>query len=405
MSSSAQAYRPAPARGTADPSAREPASTLAGLIDVLDRADGSRARSGAAHRARRPAPLRSVPPAPPARGPRGTAAPVPRVVVVPERVRRPLGGLRGVVRRLSMWGAGEQGEYLAWRAAPHVPVARAPGAEPRRRRAALRTFTRRMALWGAGNQGEYLAWGAASSSAPAARSVRDLEPPVVLRELPSTSSIPPESPSPAAALPSAEPAPSRGPGTGTAAAGATARHRQPRAGLRTPWNRPLPVRSAGRVAGAPRAHAPRSPRGSADVRARGDPLPQRVRGSPPRPPPRRTGPANGSFPRPFSARAPSSHSSPPPPAAGDAPGAIHGSRPRTPSSRCPSSTPEPVASFPGDRRTSSRSPTPSFSPADLVGRTSPARTVLLRRTRRPLRSPIRPRPPASPADRSTRTLP
>ncbi len=337
MSSSAQAFRPASARRSADLTAREPASTLAGLIDVLDRADGPR-RPRPVHRtAARPAPLRSVQPAPSARAPRIPVAPVPRVVVVPERVRRPLGGLPGLVRRASMWGAGEHGEYLAWRAAAPAAAAPASASAPTaaRRRGVLRTVVRRVALWGAGDCGQYLAWGVPGPG-PSAPVRPALEPPVVLRELPSTASIRPVASSPAAALLPAGPASSPGSRTGTAATNATARPSPLPSSTEPPaWSphvgRPprdwpssgrygarstppsLPVRSSGagsRVTVVPPLRSPRAP---GPARTRGDPPPGTARGSPP--PPRRTGPANGS-PRPFSARAPSSHSGPAPPAAG-----------------------------------------------------------------------------------------
>ncbi|RZU33883.1 hypothetical protein BKA19_3623 [Blastococcus saxobsidens] len=371
MSSTTRAPRPASAHVSPEPGGRAATSTLAGLIDVLDRADGVRPRQrSATHRtAGRPGPLRSVQPAPRARSARVPAVPVPRVVVVPDRVRRPLGGVRGLVRRVALWGAGEQGEYLAWHLPAHTRPGSTPGAPaapPGRRRGALRDLHRRAALWGAGDRGEYLAWGPS-----AARPVRrDLDPPVVLRELPSIPTIAPVASSPAPALLPAEPASSPGTRTGTAASDATARpptlpsstepsaRSQPRVGSRPPrdwpssgryWARStppsLPVRSSGPMTRTSAVPAPRAPRGSGDTRARGDPLPGTARGSPP--PPRRHGPANGLPPEPFSARAPSSHSLPAPPA----PPGTHSARPRQPAvdavSRTPSSTPRPVAHFPG----------------------------------------------------------
>ncbi|RBY92335.1 hypothetical protein DQ244_08680 [Blastococcus sp. TBT05-19] len=318
MSSSHQAIRTAPARVSADLPGRGP-SSLAGLIDVLDRADAGRLRPRPpVHRTGgRPGPLRSVQPAPLARPVRVAAPLVPRVVVVPERVRQPLGGLRGIVRRAALWGSGEQHEYLAW------PVAAHPTPAPRARRSALRALTRRVALWGAGERGEHLAWGA---PAPARRT---LEPPVVLRELPSTPSIQPVAPSPAAALLPAGPASSPGSRTGTAAPEATARpsspgptepavRNQPRVGWVPPrdWPSPgrngarstlpnPPVRPSGPSSRVPGVPAPRSSRGAGDARARGDPLPGTARGSPL--PPRRTWPASGYPPGPLPVRAPSSH--------------------------------------------------------------------------------------------------
>ncbi|MGY1724024.1 hypothetical protein [Blastococcus sp. SYSU DS0533] len=324
MSSSRQAVGPASGVLRVDRSPHEPAGTLAGLIDVLDRADQTRPRSrprSAAHRAARPAPLRSVQPAPAARAPRPAGLPVysPRVVVVPERVREPLGGLRGIARRMALWGAGDQGQHLAWRTAP--PPARMPG----RRRVAVRAFTRRMAMWGAGEQGRHLAWGR-----PASRVLRELDPPVVLRELPSTPSVQPVASSPAAALLPAGPASSPGSRTGTAAPDATGRptshpgptdpaaRSRPRVGWRPPrdWPSPgrygarstppsIPVRVLAPVPPAARVPAPRSSQGSGGAGARGDPPP--VRGSP-----RRTRPAVGTEPAPTTGRAPSSHHRPAP---------------------------------------------------------------------------------------------
>ena len=168
--------------------------TLAGLIGVLDRADDAlgprrpRPRRAVVHRSPamrmvadrwdplrestpyaarattlrttppRPVPLHSVRPAPPARVP----------VVVPPRP--------------------------------------APAPEPSGLRAALRRFVRRVALWGAGPGGAHLAWGAprpAPVYRPGAITTttprRPVDPPVVLRELPSTPTNRPAAPSPVAA--------------------------------------------------------------------------------------------------------------------------------------------------------------------------------------------------------------
>src|SRR5947208_3529311 len=119
----------APAAVPADPIGREPHRTLAGLIDVLDRADGQagqrpRPRHPAASRsAHRPGPgrtvpLRSVQPAPMARRLPGSTAVV-TLSVPPLRKESP-GRPVGVLRRIALWGAGPRGEYLAW-----------PGAFPR----------------------------------------------------------------------------------------------------------------------------------------------------------------------------------------------------------------------------------------------------------------------------------
>src|SRR6478609_5139647 len=133
MSSEQPSSAPAP-RMPADLSGRDPAQTLAGLIDVLDRADGvagrprPRTHRSAAHRsaayrtgasragAVRTVPLRSVPPAP-------------------------------MARRPALWGAGSHGENLAWHAGPWV-VAPLDGAHAPVRTPALRRLTRRLALWG-----------------------------------------------------------------------------------------------------------------------------------------------------------------------------------------------------------------------------------------------------------------
>ena len=177
---------------------------LAGLIDVLDRADGAgrrpQVRRPSAHRpagsrtgAVRTVPLRSVQPAPMAR-----TTHAPRVVVVPEPERVPVGGLSGLLRRAALWGSGAQGEYLAWRVAPPVtdPAAAA------RRSARVRSVVRRLAMWGSGPGGKYLAWGGPAFPDPR----RDVDRPVVLRELPSTPTFQPAAPSPAAALPPHGPA-------------------------------------------------------------------------------------------------------------------------------------------------------------------------------------------------------
>ena len=367
MSSSQPAGRPAAPAVPADRGQSEGAGALAGLIGVLDRADEVRPRPrprAAAHRsAARPAPLRSVQPAPSARAARTPAGPVrtPQVVVVPERVRQPLGGLRGITRRMALWGAGDHGENLAWRT-PHRP---AP--QPGRRRAALRAFTRRMALWGAGEHGQHLAWGAGGSPSSAPPAPRVVDPPVVLRELPSTPSFQPVASSPAAALLPAGPAPSPGPRTGTAASDATARpvhhpsSTEPSARLhvrvRSPRDWPSsgrygarstppssPVRLPGPTGRTPRVPAPRPPAGSGGAGARGDPGGYPARGSPP---PRRTGPVNG---RPLGPPDPRVSSSHPPPGAGSAehvPQRDHGSQPRNAVHRPPSSMPEPVAPLPG----------------------------------------------------------
>ena len=79
-----------------------------------------------------------------------------------------------LVRRIALWGAGPDGEYLAWRCAP---VTR--GSPPRSRPAGWRSGA-------PATEGEYLAWGR-----PAVRlTAQQANPPVVLREMPSTPTIP-----------------------------------------------------------------------------------------------------------------------------------------------------------------------------------------------------------------------
>ncbi|TFV58496.1 UNVERIFIED_ORG: hypothetical protein E4P37_20140 [Bacillus sp. AZ43] len=256
-------------RPSADLSVREPGRGLAGLIDVLDRAEGALPARRAAHRrasAHRPStarsgavrtvPLRSVRPAPMARTATGER-PVPRVVVVPERP--PVTGLADLVRRAAMWGAGDQGEYLAWRVSSPTAARRARGSR-------LRALVRRAALWGAGPRGEHLAWGG-----PAPSPVRDVDPPVVLRELPSTPTIQPVAPSPAAALLPRGPASSAGPRRMPPV---------PRGAVAVPGVRPCGPPEPSRATGWP-VPAAASTAASGSARARGDPPPGSARGSPP----------------------------------------------------------------------------------------------------------------------------
>src|SRR4051795_341196 len=105
-------------------SSAEPDRSLAGLLDVLDRADAMlprqphRPRRSAAYRSSRPAALRPVPPLrsssspPPARRPfpprRSPSPPAP--AAAPAEAAAPLpvpapGGLRGLVHRAALWGA------------------------------------------------------------------------------------------------------------------------------------------------------------------------------------------------------------------------------------------------------------------------------------------------------------
>lgn len=175
--------------------------TLAGLIDVLDRADDvlvrrrPRPRRSAVYRSAgaRPVgsrtvadrwdPMRTMQPrtATPSRpgGPR----PVPLRSVQPAPTARP---------RLSSTPPRPA-------PAPAAPPAPPSSSVPRRLRDLLRGLTRRVALWGAGPDGAYLAWGGGAPRRPYRAGARPVDPPVVLRELPSTPTIPPAAPSPAAA--------------------------------------------------------------------------------------------------------------------------------------------------------------------------------------------------------------
>jgi len=239
---------------------------LAGLIDVLDRADGipgarrapvrrASAHRPAAHRtgAVRTVPLRSVQPAPMAR-----TTPLPRAYALPEPERIPVTGISDLVRRAALWGSGPHGEHLAWRVRPVAP----PAPRPSR----LRTLVRRVALWGSGPSGEYLAWG--RPAAPAVR--RDVDPPVVLREMPSTPTIKPAAPSPAVALLPRGPASSAGPrGMPPITRGAVA----------VPGIRPVRPPERSRATGWP-SPSRVSPASTGLIRTRGDPLSCPVRGSP-----------------------------------------------------------------------------------------------------------------------------
>lgn len=266
------------ARTPADPSGHGPAMTFAGLLDVLDRADGVRA--GQRTRPRRPAayrpagsrsgvrtvPLRSVQPAPMARPvPSSSAAPRPMVSIAPAATQG--SALRLAGRRMALWGAGPNGEYLAWPGPGSRRASRTPHAAPRPSR--WSALLRRVAMWGAGPNGEYLAWGARpASTVPRARVV---DGPVVLREMPSTPTIQPAAPSPAAAQRPRGPASSAGP---------RGMPPVPRGAVAVPGVRPSGPPEHSRATGWP---APARPSLAATglVRARGDPLRHPARGSPP----------------------------------------------------------------------------------------------------------------------------
>jgi hypothetical protein len=284
MSSSERTGSATAPRTSADLSGRDAARSLAGLIDVLDRADGARAarpRRSAAHRSGgvRTVPLRSVQRAPVAR-----PAPAPALVaepLAPAHVPAAPSRLRALTRRVALWGAGPQGEYLAWRCAAPSTVAE-PGATPRAGR--LRTLVRRMALWGSGPEGEYLAWGGpARNAAPRPSADR----PVVLHEMPSTPMIQPAAPSPAAALVPRGPAfPAAArviPPVPTEGSGASSPPGSPSRAGRSPHGTGWPQQRTGSSFRPAALSTPisASHRAAGPARARGDPTSCPVRGSPP----------------------------------------------------------------------------------------------------------------------------
>ncbi len=253
--SSSEATMTVPVRRGAAPAPRTPAPRTLPV------------HAGAFRASVRAVPLRSVQLAPSARPARLPAAPArtPTVTVVPDPQRRPVTGLRDLTRRIALWGGGAHGEYLAWRTPEPAP--------PTPLRPRLRALTRRIALWGAGPHGEHLAWGR-PTPVPAPRQV---DPPVVLRELPSTPTIRPAAPSPAVALlpaptgpvlPGWAPPPSGWP---QPPAWRTTAPSRPAAA-----RRPLPAAVAAPVPSGPRRTVPaaRSPSAEAragPARARGDP--------------------------------------------------------------------------------------------------------------------------------------
>ena len=135
--------RPTPAaaaRMPADLTGRDPARTLAGLIDVLDRADGGTPRrrplpAARRRRAGRRLPLRRRPHRSPALGPARPAGPagpgpLPRAAAGAGAVRRrrpdAAGLLARLTRRVALWGAGPGGAYLAWHRPRRRDVGRGP---------------------------------------------------------------------------------------------------------------------------------------------------------------------------------------------------------------------------------------------------------------------------------------
>ena len=193
------------ARMAADPIALEAVRSVAALFDELERAGGGPVHPRSPHRrpaSYRPAgartggvrtvPLRSVQPAPMARPAPGA---LPARQAAPQPVHA-TGLLHTVIRRAALWGAGPQGEHLAWR--PARPARRAsrrePSRSPRRRPDGTPTSGRDCGTWSAGSPSGAPAREASTSpgAAPAApgRSSREADRPVVLREMPSTPTDP-----------------------------------------------------------------------------------------------------------------------------------------------------------------------------------------------------------------------
>ena len=184
--------------------------SLAGLIDVLDRAEDvlprrpARPRRSAVHRSRPPRPVAdrwdplrvsgSRPATATARADRLRSAPA---RAVPLRSVQPAPAPRAPTVHAAA--------APPVRLAPWVPGEQATSVRTGLLRAALRRLVRRAALWGAGPDGAYLAWGAPApdrvyrpggTGRPAAP--QTVDPPVVLRELPSTPTNRLAAPSPAA---------------------------------------------------------------------------------------------------------------------------------------------------------------------------------------------------------------
>jgi hypothetical protein len=237
--------------------------TLAGLIDVLDRADEVAIR-------RRPRPRRSTVHRPAVYRPGGTRP-------VPDR----WDPMRTVGPRTGATPAGPRARTATpLRSVPPAPAARAtlaavaapppaPAAQPgiteagaqrpqagrARLRTRLRRLVRRVALWGAGPDGAYLAWGTGEPRPVYRAGAQPLDPPIVLRELPSTPTVGPQAASPARAR----------------------RRPAPVAGRR--WDAPLPS-ARGLIGRAPvpsRMVPPTGATGLPESRAR---APAGIRGSP-----------------------------------------------------------------------------------------------------------------------------
>jgi hypothetical protein len=261
--------------------------TLAGLIDVLDRADDPvlprrpRPRRAAPYRspharvvADRWDPLRTTAPRP---EPRKVSRAVPvRPVPLAPSTRLPAAPGTALPRTPDA--------RAPYPPAPPVPV---PVAARTGLRARLRVLVRRVALWGAGTDGAYLAWGApahrvyrVSDVRVAGPARRTVDPPVVLREMPSTPTIRPAASSPAAV---SSPATPMAPGWRTVSADSFR-------------GRPTVVRPsavlAARSAGHPSGRVPAaaaaglSARSSVPARARAPDPATGIRGSPGTPPAR-----------------------------------------------------------------------------------------------------------------------
>ena len=238
------------ARSAAPPSGRLPPRRC--------RARAASAPFRCARCSRRRWPARSAAPSPRRAG--GPASPAP----APGRLSAagPAGGALGCRPAGRVPGLAPVARPAARPAAPAAGRARRPRPAPPARRA------RRIALWGAGPDGEYLAWGG-----PAPRRPRKplADRPVVLREMPSTPTIPPPD-RPAASSPAAA-LPPRGP----ASTGPRWMPPVPRGAVAVPGVRPRGRPERSRATGWP----PQVPgRCHRTVRARGDPLPVRARGSP-----------------------------------------------------------------------------------------------------------------------------
>jgi hypothetical protein len=166
---------------------------LAGLIGMLDRADGAVVRRG-------PRPRRSM---------------AYREMAYREIAYRAVGARPVSDRWDPMRTVGSRVPLPPLTAVPYPASVTPPRpAEIRQRRPAgsggrlrmlLRGLVRRAALWGAGPDGASLAWGGPPPRPAYRAGARPVDPPVVLREMPSTPTIRPAASSPSAALRAADP--------------------------------------------------------------------------------------------------------------------------------------------------------------------------------------------------------